>query len=229
MSNQLETLVGRQGWFKLRDMTGPESGRTLTGKPLGPPDSVSGSILPPEEPQPSPSATNDDKQAFVLPQHLETPSKRTKCGYRDVEDGRHITDDCTVYRREWFCKDLPPELGTFPYLPSPCPHLRMHPAFPPFATAYFSNYIQHLNLDPDFCTAADYVIDGRYSCTRYYCQVAFDHTTGRNPSTLLPCQHLLPMPPPRTCNHSPRYSPTRPTFSPRYTPTSPTLSLEFSP
>ena len=59
-----------------------------------PPDGVSGSMPRQEEPQLSKSAKNDDNRTFVLPQHLETPSKRTQCGYRDVEDGRHITNDC---------------------------------------------------------------------------------------------------------------------------------------
>ena len=38
MSNQLDTLVRRQGWFMLRGMTGPESGRTLTGRLMVFPD-----------------------------------------------------------------------------------------------------------------------------------------------------------------------------------------------
>ena len=67
MSNQLNTLFRRQGWFMLRDMTWPEFGRILTGEPRGPPDCVSGSTPRPEEPQPSTSATNDDNRAFLLP------------------------------------------------------------------------------------------------------------------------------------------------------------------
>ena len=102
MSNQLDTLVRRQGWFMLRDMTLPELRRNFTGEPRVPSACVSKSRQRPEEPQPSTSATNDDNRAFVLPQHLETPSKRPQCGYRDVEDGRYITNECYVYRHEWF-------------------------------------------------------------------------------------------------------------------------------
>ena len=57
----------------------------------------------PEGPQPSTSAKKDDNRAFVLPQNLKTPSKRNQCGYRDVEDGRHITNEC-YDRREWLVK-----------------------------------------------------------------------------------------------------------------------------